>query len=64
LIVDGRALPWTLRPGGRNLLRELDPDDVESLYILKNPLMIALFGWRAVGGVVLIRTRGGAGSTR
>ncbi len=64
LIVDGVALPWTLRPGERNPLVDLDPDDIESAYILKNPVMIALFGRRAAYGVVLIRTRDGAGSTR
>ena len=41
---------------------ELNPDDIESLTVLKGPNAAALYGSRASNGVILITTKSGKGS--
>ena len=40
---------------------EINPDDVESVSVLKGPSAAALYGTRAANGVILITTKGGSG---
>lgn len=42
---------------------EINPDDIESISILKGPNATALYGSRAANGVVLITTKSGKGRT-
>lgn len=43
-----------------NLIQDINPDDVESVSVLKGPNASALYGSRATNGVVMIITRKGA----
>ena len=48
-----------------NRLADIDPNDIESIEILKGASTAAIYGSRAAGGVVIINTkRGSAGKTR
>jgi TonB-linked SusC/RagA family outer membrane protein len=50
---------------GVNRIADLNPDDIESVSILKGPSAAAIYGSSAANGVVLITTRRGApGDTR
>ena len=50
---------------GVNRIADLNPDDIESVSILKGPSAAAIYGSSAANGVVLITTRHGApGDTR
>ncbi|MGK2960842.1 MAG: TonB-dependent receptor plug domain-containing protein [Gemmatimonadaceae bacterium] len=42
-----------------NALSDINPDDIESLSVLKGPNAAAIYGSRAANGVILIRTRRG-----
>ena len=55
----------TTQDGGINRLSDLNPNDIESIEVLKGPSAAAIYGTRANAGVILIRTkRGAAGETR
>ena len=43
-----------------NLIQDINPDDIESISVLKGPNASALYGSRATNGVVMIVTRKGA----
>lgn len=45
-----------------NAAGELDPNDIESMTVLKGPNAAALYGSRAANGVVLITTKSGKGT--
>jgi TonB-dependent starch-binding outer membrane protein SusC len=48
-----------------NRLADINPNDIESIEVLKSAAATALYGSRATNGVVVIRTkRGAAGTTR
>ncbi|MCC2547002.1 SusC/RagA family TonB-linked outer membrane protein [Hymenobacter sp. BT175] len=48
-----------------NRLADLNPNDIESIEVLKGPSAAAIYGTRANAGVIIIRTkRGAAGQTR
>lgn len=47
-----------------NAISDLNPDNVESVSILKGPSAAALYGSRAGNGVVLITTKGGSKSKK
>ncbi|MDX1410141.1 MAG: TonB-dependent receptor plug domain-containing protein, partial [Saprospiraceae bacterium] len=48
-----------------NRIADIDPEDIESIEILKGASAAAIYGSRAAGGVVIINTkRGRAGETR
>lgn len=50
---------------GVNRIADLNPDDIESINILKGPSAAAIYGSSAANGVVIITTkRGSAGKTR
>ncbi|MFH5834108.1 SusC/RagA family TonB-linked outer membrane protein [Halalkalibaculum sp. DA384] len=44
-----------------NLLASLNPDDIESIEVLKDASATAIYGARGANGVVLITTKGGRG---
>ena len=51
--------------GGISVLSDLNPDEIESIEVLKDAATAAIYGSRAANGVVLITTkRGGAGGTK
>jgi TonB-dependent SusC/RagA subfamily outer membrane receptor len=52
-IVDGS--PFTPGPGGA--LTGLNPYDIESIQVLKNPADIGLYGMRGANGVIVIKTK-------
>jgi TonB-dependent starch-binding outer membrane protein SusC len=72
LIVDGvrvnnAASSLTVPTGGQapSRLNDINPDDIESIEILKGPAAAALYGTAAANGVIQITTkRGRAGQTR
>ncbi|GAA4314733.1 SusC/RagA family TonB-linked outer membrane protein [Mucilaginibacter gynuensis] len=45
-----------------NVLSDLNSEDIESLTVLKGPNAAALYGSRAAGGVILIKTKSGKNS--
>ena len=46
-----------------NALNDLNPDDIESLSVLKGPNAAAIYGSRAANGVILITTRKGGNTS-
>ena len=72
-IVDGVAVSNANRGGAAfvgtsttfdygNALNDINPDDIETLSVLKGPNAAALYGSRAANGVILITTRKGGNS--
>ena len=45
-----------------NAAGEINPDDIESISVLKGPNASALYGSRAANGVILIKTKSGKGT--
>lgn len=66
-VVDGIPVDNSqLNSGGatrdfRNAISDLNPEDIESMSVLKGPNAAALYGSRAARGVVLITTKSGKG---
>lgn len=61
-VIDG--MPISIGGGisaGRNPLNFLNPDDIESITVLKDASATAIYGARGANGVVMIETRGGSG---
>lgn len=52
-VLDG--IPITPGPGGA--LTGIDPYDIESIEVLKNPADTALYGMRGANGVIIIKTK-------
>ena len=52
-VLDG--VPITPGPGGS--LTGIDPYDIESIEVLKNPTDTALYGMRGANGVIVIKTK-------
>lgn len=50
------------RDNGDNLL-QINPDDIESMTVLKGATAAALYGWRAANGAIVITTKSGARNT-
>lgn len=44
-----------------NMAQDINPDDIESISVLKGPSAAALYGTRASNGVILITTKSGRG---
>ena len=68
-ILDGVPVSDADRGGDRgsgfdygNVLSDLNPDDIQSLTVLKGPNAAALYGSRAANGVVVITSKKGANS--
>ncbi|RFZ81666.1 SusC/RagA family TonB-linked outer membrane protein [Mucilaginibacter terrenus] len=45
-----------------NAISDLNPEDIESISVLKGPNAAALYGYRAAAGVILIKTKTGKGA--
>ncbi len=45
-----------------NAIADLNPEDIESITVLKGPNAAALYGYRASAGVILIKTKSGQNS--
>jgi TonB-linked SusC/RagA family outer membrane protein len=45
-----------------NMAQDINPDDIESVSVLKGPSAAALYGTRASNGVILITTKSGRGT--
>jgi TonB-linked SusC/RagA family outer membrane protein len=45
-----------------NAISDLNPEDIESVSVLKGPNAAALYGYRAAAGVILIKTKTGKGA--
>jgi TonB-dependent SusC/RagA subfamily outer membrane receptor len=52
-IVDGAEF----RPGPNGALTGLNPHDIESIEVLKNPADTAIYGMRGANGVIVIKTK-------
>ena len=70
-VVDGVPISNSLTGGsGRNNLEVdfgngagfINPDDIESMTVLKGPAASALYGSRAANGVIIIKTKSGKGT--
>ena len=59
-VVDGVPMySFTSPISGLNTLAEIDPNDIESIQILKDAASAAIYGSRAANGVVLLTTKKG-----
>jgi TonB-dependent SusC/RagA subfamily outer membrane receptor len=56
-LVDGA--PFT--PGPNGALTGVNPHDIESIHVLKNPADTAIYGMRGANGVVVIKTKAPGG---
>lgn len=59
IVVDGVPLDNTSTAGGRNNLNVVNPNDIESITVLKDASATAIYGNRASAGVLLITTKKG-----
>ncbi|KJD31002.1 hypothetical protein PK35_16890, partial [Tamlana nanhaiensis] len=73
IVVDGVAIDNTATSGGAgasttgysdfgNRFNDINPDDIESVTILKGPSATSLYGSRGASGVVLVTTKSGKGN--
>ncbi|OOQ56968.1 SusC/RagA family TonB-linked outer membrane protein [Mucilaginibacter pedocola] len=46
----------------QNAIADINPEDIESVSVLKGPNAAALYGYRAAAGVILIKTKTGKGA--
>ena len=58
-VVDGVIISNATSEGGGNRGMDIDPDDIESMTILKGPAAAALYGWNASNGAIIITTKSG-----
>lgn len=45
-----------------NAIQDINPDDIESISVLKGPTAVALYGSRAQNGAIVVTTKSGAGT--
>lgn len=64
LVIDGIPRLGTNTNDGEMRLSDLNPDDIESVSILKDAAAAAVYGARAANGVILVQTKRGATSSR
>jgi iron complex outermembrane receptor protein len=62
-VVDGVALDNSSTGGGGNPLNFLNPQDIESIDVLKDASASAIYGTRGANGVILITTKRGKAGT-
>ena len=60
----GASRPLVLIDGLEGNLATVDPDDVESISVLKDAASAAIYGSRAANGVILVTTKRGSASDR
>ncbi|RKS50710.1 iron complex outermembrane receptor protein [Gillisia mitskevichiae] len=61
IVVDGVPLSNNNVGGSRNALDFINPNDIESMTVLKDASSTAIYGARAANGVILITTKRGTG---
>jgi len=65
IVIDGVPVEGNGIAGSSNLLNTINPNDIESISVLKDASATALYGSRASNGVLIITTKKGvAGKTR
>lgn len=73
IIIDGFPVTSNPSPGSENryssggtdnLLESINPDDIESIEVLKNASSTAIYGARAGHGIIIITKRGKAGKAK
>ena len=60
VVIDGVPVEGNGIGGGGNLLNTINPNDIESMSVLKDASATALYGSRATNGVLIITTKKGA----
>jgi TonB-linked SusC/RagA family outer membrane protein len=60
LVIDGIPVEGNGLAGSSNLLNTINPNDIESISVLKDASATALYGSRASNGVLIITTKKGA----
>ncbi|MEP6844851.1 MAG: SusC/RagA family TonB-linked outer membrane protein, partial [Panacibacter sp.] len=60
IVIDGVPVEGNGLPGSANLLNTINPNDIESMSVLKDASATALYGSRASNGVIIITTKKGA----
>ena len=64
LVIDGVPRFGTNTSDGEMRLSDLNPDDIESISILKDAAAAAVYGARAANGVILVQTKRAAGNPK
>ncbi len=59
IVIDGVPLDNEQIAGGRNNLNIINPNDIESMTVLKDASATAIYGNRASAGVIIIKTKKG-----
>jgi len=59
IVIDGVPVEGNSINGGGNLLNTINPNDIESMTVLKDASATALYGSRATNGVLIITTKKG-----
>lgn len=60
IVIDGVPVDGNGIPGSSNLLNTINPNDIESMSVLKDASATALYGSRASNGVIIITTKKGS----
>lgn len=60
IVIDGVPVEGNSLSGSANLLNTINPNDIESMTVLKDASATALYGSRASNGVLIITTKKGA----
>ncbi len=60
IVIDGVPVDNNNLPGSANLLNTINPNDIESISVLKDASATALYGSRASNGVIIVTTKKGA----
>ena len=60
VVIDGVPVEGNSINGGGNLLNSINPNDIESMSVLKDASATALYGSRATNGVLIITTKKGS----
>ncbi len=61
IVIDGIPVDNNNAPGSANLLNSINPNDIESISVLKDVASTVLYGSRATNGVIIITTKKGTG---
>ena len=59
IVIDGVPVESNGLPGSANLLNTINPNDIESISVLKDASATALYGSRASNGVIIVTTKKG-----
>lgn len=64
LVIDGVPRFGTTTSEGETRLSDLNPDDIESITVLKDAAAAAVYGARAANGVILVQTKRAKGNKK